>query len=270
MRYSISTPSLSKVEIGPLTVHFYALCILTGIAVAIWLGDRRLRAQGELEGVDYKNLVGDIAFLAVPFGIIGGRIYHVITSPDAYFGKNGHLIDIYKIWEGGLGIWGAIAFGALGAWIALKRISRPIPSFAVFADAIAPGILFAQAIGRFGNWFNGELYGSPLNSWWALEIPPSLRLPGYYDQATYHPTFLYEAIWCSLLALVLIQISKRFQPGQIFALYVAGYSFGRFFIEGIRIDAAHTFFGMRLNQWVAIALFLAALTLFRRFGRRIG
>ena len=153
-------------ELGPFTFHLYALCIIAGIAIAIWLGDKRFRAQAP----DAKSVVSEVAITAVPVGIIGGRIYHVITSPDAYFGSGGNPVDAFKIWEGGLGIWGAISLGVVGAWLRYRQLAKrmELPNFALFLDALAPGILFAQAIGRFGNWFNIELFGKPLQAPWAL------------------------------------------------------------------------------------------------------
>lgn len=216
-----------------------------------------------------KPLVSDVAVLAVPFGVIGGRIYHVITTPEPYFGANGDLVSILYIWEGGLGIWGAIALGALGAWIAFRYFERKGEvgiSFAQFADAIAPGILVAQAIGRFGNWFNQELFGGPTDLPWGLEIEIGNRPFGYSQFETFHPTFLYEAIWSSLIALLLIAITSKLasHPGRIFALYVALYSLGRLFIEQLRIDTANEILGFRLNTWTSIVIAALALVLFSR------
>jgi prolipoprotein diacylglyceryl transferase len=260
---SIPTPTLSQIDIGPLTVHFYALCIIFGIALAIWLGNKRLTAYGLKSSQDLTGVVSEIAIIAVPAGIIGGRIYHVITSPTAYFGKEGDLLNIFKIWEGGLGIWGAIALGALGAYISYRRLARKIslPDFRNFLDALAPGILLAQAIGRFGNWFNAELFGRPLDTWWGLEIPFQNRPRGYGLFETFHPTFLYEAICNIFLAIVLIKFGKRWQSGSVFAFYIAGYSFARFFIEGIRIDSAENFGGLRLNQWTSLVILIFGLLL---------
>jgi prolipoprotein diacylglyceryl transferase len=257
---------MSQFEIGPLTVHYYALCIIAGITIAIWLGDKRLRRYGESAGIELHGVVSEISVIAVPAGIVGGRLYHVATSPDAYFGADGNLIAIFKIWNGGLGIWGAIALGVVGAFFSYKKLAKekPLPSFAILLDSLAPGILFAQAIGRFGNWFNAELFGRPLNAWWALEIPYKSRPSGYGLVETFHPTFLYEAIWTSLLALALIKIGRRLAPGSIFYIYIAGYSFARFFIEGLRIDPAHNLAGLRFNQWMSIAIFTLGLALFRR------
>ena len=180
-------------ELGPFTIHFYALCIIAGIVIAVWLGDKRFKAHGD----NLENVVADVAIWAVPFGIIGGRLYHVISSPNNYFGKNGEPIDAFKIWQGGLGIWGAISVGAIAAYFAYKKAQKKkdLPSFGYFLDALAPGILLAQAIGRLGNWFNGELFGRPTDLPWALEIPQSLRPDGYTTFETFHPAFLYELIW---------------------------------------------------------------------------
>lgn len=259
------TPSTSAVALGPFTIHFYALCIIAGVAVAIWVGNKRFVAT--FPGA--QKVLSDVAIVAVPSGVIGGRLYHVLTSPELYFGPGANFADIFKIWKGGLGIWGAIGLGALGAYIAYRRIARRIelPSFAHFADAVAPGLLLAQAIGRFGNWFNGELFGRPLNTWWALEIPANLRPSGYENFTTFHPTFAYEAIATASLALLLIALGTRYPAGSIFALYVAGYSLARFFIEGIRIDQAYVWGGMRLNQYVALTLFSLACAAFIKFKR---
>ena len=263
---SIPTPTQSQISIGPFNLHFYALCIIAGIAIAIWLGNKRLAAHDpSLEGV-----VAEVAVIAVPSGIIGGRLYHVITSPDKYFGQNGDPLSALKIWQGGLGIWGAISLGALGAFFSYRRLARAInlPSFGVFLDAIAPGILFAQAIGRFGNWFNAELFGRPLDTWWGLSIPYKYRPRGYGLFETFHPTFLYEAIWCALLALVLIRFATNWSAGATFAAYIGVYSLGRFFIESLRIDSAHQFAGMRINQWVSLALVALGSALFFRLQAR--
>ncbi len=255
----IPTPSSSALELGPLTIRYYALSIIVGVAIAIWLGDKRFRKVA----TNGKSIVSEVAIYAVPLGVIGGRIYHVISSPAPYFGAQGQPIDAFKIWEGGLGIWGAISLGAIGAWWRYRQLAKTIelPPFTYFLDALAPGVLLAQAVGRFGNWFNGELFGRPLEAPWALEIPLSLRPFEFRDFATFHPTFLYEAIWCTLLATLLIYLGRRLKPGQTFVLYILGYSFGRFFIEMIRIDAANTMLGVRVNVWVsALVAFGAALS----------
>jgi prolipoprotein diacylglyceryl transferase len=266
MNRSIPTPSISQLSVGPFTIHFYALCIITGIAVAIWLGNKRLAAHDE----SLKSVVSEVAIIAVPSGIIGGRLYHVITTPEDFFGKDGDLLAILKIWQGGLGIWGAISLGALGAFYSYRRLGRTmnLPSFAVFLDAIAPGVLLAQAIGRFGNWFNAELFGRPLDTWWGLSIPYNYRPSGYGLIETFHPTFLYEAIWCTFIALLLMRFGRTWSAGCAFAAYVSAYSVGRFFIESIRIDPAHTLAGLRINQWVSLALAAGAAIVFLRLRAR--
>ena len=252
--------------IGPLTIHYYALCIITGVAVAIWLGDKRFRAATPLGA----HVVSEVAIIAVPAGVIGGRMYHVFSSPAAYFGSEGNPIDAFKIWEGGLGIWGAISIGFLGAYLRYRSLAQEVdlPSFAVFADAFAPGILFAQAIGRFGNWFNGELFGRPLDTWWALEVPFKYRPFGYSQFESFHPTFLYEAIWCSLVATMLLVAAKKWKPGQVFAGYVLAYCVGRFFIELIRIDSANTIAGLRVNVWVSIIVAILSVVFFARASKQ--
>lgn len=266
MRSAIQTPTISAFEIGPFTIHFYALCIIAGVALAIWLGNKRFVSA--FPGAD--GVVADIAIFAIPAGVIGGRLYHVLTSPEDYFGAQGQPLDALKIWQGGLGIWGAIALGTVFAYLAYKHIarSRELPSFLYFADALAPGVVLAQALGRWGNWFNAELFGRPLDTPWALSIPVQFRPSGYQNFETFHPTFLYESIWCIALALILISLRRHVAPGSVFALYVALYCLGRFFIEGLRIDSTSTLAGLRLNQYVAAILFLAAGAAFLKFSRR--
>ncbi len=265
---SIPSPNISVLEIGPLTLHLYALCIILGITVAIWLGNKRFSRHGE----NTKSVVSEVAIYCVPAGIIGGRIYHVITSPDVYFGSNGHLLDALKIWNGGLGIWGAISLGAIAAWIRYRQLAKKIalPAFGLFLDALAPGVLLAQAIGRFGNWFNIELFGRPLNAPWALEVPRSFRPYGFSQFETFHPTFLYEALWCSALALFLLWWGKNSKPGQVFSLYIVGYCVGRFFIESLRIDDAQLIQGLRINEWVSIVVGGLALGAYLRLSKSSG
>jgi len=266
LNLAFPTPAQSVLELGPLTIHYYALCIITGIAIAIWLGGKRFQyktAQGQ-------SIVSEVAIVAVPSGIIGGRIYHVISSPNAYFGAGGSPVDAFKIWEGGLGIWGAISIGLFGAYLRYRSLAKKVdlPPFAVFADALAPGILLAQAIGRFGNWFNGELFGRPLDTWWALDVPFKYRPFGYSQFESFHPTFLYEALWCTLVAVSLIVFGNRWKPGQVFAGYVFAYCLGRFFIELIRIDSANTIAGLRVNVWVSVIVALSALGFFARASKQ--
>lgn len=265
IRSSIPSPSQSLLEIGPLTIHFYALCIILGVVAAIYIGNKRFVALGGAAGV-----VSDVAIVAVPMGIIGGRIYHVITSPNLYFGTGRNWIEVFYIWQGGLGIWGAISLGFLGAFLAYRRHHKKSLSFTFFADALAPGLLVAQAIGRWGNWFNKELFGRPLDAPWALEIPVRYRPTGYTSFETYHPVFLYESLWCIVVAALLVTQTRRLNlaPGSIFALYVALYSLGRGFIETIRIDEANLISGVRLNVWTSTILVISSLIYLRRINSR--
>ncbi len=250
---SIPSPSQGVWELGPFPLRAYALCIIAGIVAAAWLTERRWLARGGAPGD-----VLDIATWAVPFGIVGGRLYHVITSPRPYFGQGGDPLKAFAIWEGGLGIWGAIALGGVGAWIACRRRGIPLPAF---ADAVAPGLLVAQAIGRIGNWFNQELFGGPTDLPWGLEIDRVHRPAEYLDVATFHPTFLYELLWNLAAAALVIWADRRFRlaHGQAFALYVLAYCTGRLWIELLRTDPAETFFGVRLNVFTAVVVGLLAL-----------
>ena len=250
----IPSPSQGTWNLGPLPLRAYALLIILGIVVAIVVGSRRYVARGGSAGV-----IGDIALWAVPFGIIGGRLYHVVSDWQLYFAPGGSgIIGALRIWDGGLGIWGAVAVGGLGAWIGARRLGVALPPI---ADAIAPGIALAQAIGRWGNWFNQELFGAPTTLPWGLEISPQYRPEGYADFATFHPTFLYESLWMVGVALVLIWADKRFTMGhgRVFALYVLLYTLGRVWIEYLRIDTANSILGVRLNVWTSIVVGLGAL-----------
>ncbi|MFF3497523.1 prolipoprotein diacylglyceryl transferase [Streptomyces sp. NPDC003247] len=246
----IPSPSRGVLYLGPVPLRGYAFCIIIGVFVAVWLGNKRWVARGGRAGT-----VADIAVWAVPFGLLGGRLYHVITDYELYFSEGRDWVDAFKVWEGGLGIWGAIALGALGAWIGCRRRGIPMPAY---ADAVAPGIALAQAIGRWGNWFNQELYGKPTDLPWALHITSAAdgRVPGYY-----HPTFLYESLWCIGVALLVIWADRHFRlgHGRAFALYVAAYCAGRFWTEYLRVDDAHHILGLRLNNWTAVVVFLLAV-----------
>jgi prolipoprotein diacylglyceryl transferase len=257
----IPTPSHSAVALGPFTIHFYALCILVGVVTAIVIGRIRYSRQG-----GNPDEITDVAIFAIPAGIIGGRLYHVITSPQRYFGSDGHPLDAFKIWDGGMGIWGAIALGTLVAFLIFRRDERSL-SFAEFADALAPALLVAQAIGRIGNWFNGELFGGPTRLPWGLQIPIELRPVGFERYATFHPTFLYEGLWSLICAYALIVLTKRWQtqPGNLFFAYIALYCLGRSGTEYLRIDPAQHILGLRLNEWVSLlGLILASFTIFLR------
>ncbi len=258
---SLPSPDQGVWHLGPLPIRAYALCIIAGIVVAVLMTDRRWQARGGRAGT-----VGDVAVWAVPFGIVGGRLYHVISSPDAYFGEGGDPVRALQIWRGGLGIWGAVALGGVGAWIACRRRGIPLPAF---GDAVTPGLAVAQAIGRWGNWFNQELFGRPTTLPWALEIDPEHRPSATPDEAYYHPTFLYEALWNVAVAAFVIWADRRFRlgGGRAFALYVAAYTAGRWWIEALRVDNAHLIFGVRLNVWVSFIVFGGAvLFLYRRRG----
>ena len=251
--FSIPSPSQGVWHLGPVPIRAYALAILVGIVLAVVITERRWVARGGPPGA-----AADIAGWAVPFGIVGARLYHVISSPQAYFGAGGRPLDALKIWEGGLGIWGAIAAGALGAWIACRRRGW---SFLQMADSAAPGIAVAQAVGRLGNWFNQELFGRPTTLPWALEISPANRPDGYAQFATYHPTFLYESLWCLAVAATVVVLDRRFtlDRGRSFALYVVLYTVGRGLFEVLRIDPANRIMGVRLNVWTSVVVGVVAL-----------
>lgn len=253
---SIPSPSTGVIYLGPIPLRAYSLFIIIGIFVAIWLGNKRWIARGGKVGQ-----VSDVALFAVPFGIVGGRIYHVATDFEKYFGEGKNAIDALKIWNGGLGIWGAIFFGGIGAWIGCRIYKINLPPF---ADAIAPGIIFAQAIGRLGNYFNQELFGKPTNVFWGLEIAEENRPQGYEMFSTFHPTFLYELIWSVLIGFILIYIDKIYKlgHGRVFALYVSFYSLGRLFVETFRIDESRLLFGLRFNIWTSLLVIVGGLVYF--------
>ncbi|GAA3610941.1 prolipoprotein diacylglyceryl transferase [Microlunatus ginsengisoli] len=236
----------------------YALCIIAGIIVAMVIGSRRWVARGgTAESLEMCVVVG------IPFGIVGARLYHVITDYELYFGADAPMtpIDALKIWHGGLGIWGAVAFGILGGYLVARRRKLAFPAL---LDSIAPGLAVAQAIGRLGNWFNQELFGRPTTLPWGLEIDERYRPLGYEQYATFHPTFLYELIWCLLVALALVLLDRRFRlgHGKVFALYVVFYTLGRFWIESLRIDTVNEIGGFRLNNYTSLIVFVIALLWF--------
>ncbi|MEU8279410.1 prolipoprotein diacylglyceryl transferase [Microbispora bryophytorum] len=265
---SVPSPVQGVWHLGFIPIRAYALCFIIAIVFGTWLSERRWRARG-----GEKGAISDIAVPGVIFGLIGARLYHVITDWQTYFGPRA-VKEPYQalfVWEGGLSIWGAVALGGVGVWLACRR--RGLPLGAV-ADTVAPGIAFGQAIARWGNWFNQELYGGPTTLPWGLEID---QAHGGEPGVLYHPTFLYESLWDAalgfgligfgLIGFGLIPAGRRstLRHGRLFALYVAGYTFGRFWIEGLRIDPvggvdhAVTFLGLRINQWTSIVLFLGAL-----------
>ena len=242
-------------DLGPIPIRAYALCIIAGIIAAIWITERRWVARGGKRGT-----VSDIAVWAVIFGLVGGRLYHVITDNELYFRAGRDPWRAFYVWEGGLGIWGAIALGGVGAWIGCRRRGIKLPPF---ADAAAPGIAVAQAIGRWGNYFNQELFGRPTTLPWGVRIDPDR--PSTVPGATgYQPTFLYESLWDLALAGVLVYVDRRFKMGRgrVFALYVMGYTAGRVWIEMLRIDTANHILGLRLNVWTSILVFAGGLAYF--------
>jgi prolipoprotein diacylglyceryl transferase len=260
----IPSPDQGVWHLGPVPLRAYALCIIVGIVAALIVGDRRWVARGGQAGVIY-----DIALWAVPFGLIGGRLYHVMTDWRTYFGDDGAGFGAaLRIWDGGLGIWGAVALGGVGAWIGCRSRGIPLPAF---ADAIAPGIVLAQAIGRLGNYFNQELYGRATTLPWGLEIYERRNSAGVLDSLNgvstgqlvevVHPTFLYELLWNLLVFAVLIYVDRRFKigHGRLFALYVAGYCVGRFWVELMRSDMATHIAGIRINTFTSTFVFIAAV-----------
>lgn len=249
----IPSPSQGVWHIGPIPIRAYALCILAGIAAALWLTRRRwIKLGGNADDVL------DITLWAVPFGIVGGRLYHVITDPELYFKAGEQPIRALYIWDGGLGIWGAVALGAVGAWIGCRKKGVPL---AGFADALAPGLILAQAIGRWGNYFNQELYGDPTKMPWGLLIDPAHRPPATPNLATYQPTFLYESLWDIGCVFLLLWADRRWNmhSARLFALYAAAYTAGRGWIEALRDDHANRFLGLRLNDWTSLIVFLCAV-----------
>ena len=269
---SIPSPEQSVWFIGPFPIRAYAMFILAGIVVAVWITQRRLAGRGGEPGQAL-----DVAVWAVPFGVVGGRIYHVISSPQAYFGQGGDPVSALYIWQGGLGIWGAVALGTVGAWIGCRR--RGV-SFLDYADSAAPGVVLAQAIGRFGNYFNNELYGARTDLPWGLEIHcwdqsagRAITCEGGTTNilGTFQPTFLYESLWCSLVALALVLADRRFSlaKGQVFALYGMLYTVGRGAIEMLRTDEANYVLGLRLNVWTSLIVFVGATFAFWRLGKRV-
>ncbi|WP_141277144.1 prolipoprotein diacylglyceryl transferase [Pseudonocardia hydrocarbonoxydans] len=266
---AIPSPDRGVWMLGPIPIRAYALCIIAGIVVAVTWSERRFVARGGESGV-----VTDVAVFAVPFGLVGGRLYHVATDWPTYFGPGRNPIEALYIWQGGLGIWGAVAFGAVGAWIGCRRRGVPLP---FFADVVAPGIVVAQAIGRLGNWFNQELYGGPTDLPWGLEIYERVDpVSGVADPlngvaldttpiGVFHPTFLYELLWNLAVAALVVWADRRFRlgHGRAFALYVAAYCVGRFWIELMRTDpATEVFGGVRINNVVSVVVLVAALAYF--------
>lgn len=245
----IPSPSHGVLHIGPIPLRAYAACILLGVAAAIWLAGRRWEAEG-----GDPRLISDLAVWAVPAGLVGARIYHVITDYELY---THHPLDALKVWDGGLGIWGGIAVGTLVGIVVARR--RGADTLALL-DAVAPALPLAQAIGRWGNWFNQELFGRPTTLPWGLRIDPVNRPAAYAKFSKFQPTFLYESLWNLVVVAIVVAVGRRhrLRPGRLFALYVATYTFGRFWIELLRIDFAHRIAGLRINDWTSVVVFLVA------------
>lgn len=265
----IPSPKFSSFNIGPFTIRMYALCMLAAICAAIWVTTVRWKKWGG----SFDQIL-DTAIVSVPAGIVGARLYHVLTTPERYFGSQGDFSAVFKIWEGGLGIWGAIIAGAIAAWAWCRHKHYPV---LLLADAVAPALLIGQAVGRLGNWFNQELYGAPTTLPWGLKLNPSVKgVVGSselcYDgracpaDTLFHPTFLYEMIWNLIGAAALIYFGKKFEQrlksGAYFALYIMWYTLGRTWIEMLRIDYAHELFGIRINAWVSALVFVLGTVLF--------
>ncbi|WP_300766853.1 prolipoprotein diacylglyceryl transferase [uncultured Bifidobacterium sp.] len=272
----IPSPSVSQFTIGPVTIHIYALCMLAGIVAAVAIASVRWSRRGG----DFDQIL-DITLCAVPAGIVGARVYHIVTTPERFFGPTGDWVEMFRIWHGGLGIWGAVLFGGLAAWAWCRHKHYPM---ALLADSVAPGLLVAQAIGRLGNWFNQELYGAPTTLPWGLKLSSTGTAIGSgeqcYDGTTcptgtlFQPTFLYEMIWNLIGAALIVWLGRRasayLKAGSLFATYVMWYTLGRGWIETLRIDYAHNFLGVRINVWVAMVVFAMgaiAFILIQRFGK---
>jgi prolipoprotein diacylglyceryl transferase len=250
---SIPSPSSGTLDLGPITIHMYGLMLLAGIAACIALtGVRWVRRGGDWD------LIFRVAVWGVGAGIVGARLYHIATSwdelPEEWWGP-------FAVWEGGLGIWGGIGLGVIVGAIVTHRSGA---SALALLDAAAPGLLIAQAIGRVGNWWNQELFGEPTDLAWGLEIDPARRPDEHLLSETFHPVFLYEALWCLFAAGVLLVLDRfyRFRPPALFALYVVLYTGFRFFLEQLRVDPSKEWAGMRVNAWVSLVLFVAALAFF--------
>ncbi|GAA1911630.1 prolipoprotein diacylglyceryl transferase [Nocardioides lentus] len=253
---TIPSPATGVWELGPVPLRGYALSIVAGVVAAIWLGERRWRARGGTPGE-----VSDIAVWCVPFGLVGGRLYHVATDWQLYFGEGRDPVTALYVWNGGLGIWGAISLGAVGALIGARRAGIRV---APMLDVLAPGVLLAQAVGRWGNWFNQELYGRPTDLPWGLEIDPSNWPAGqtFEPGTTFHPTFLYESLWSLAGVALLLVLDRRFRMGRgrLAVAYVMVYTTGRVWNEALRIDDVQLddVLGLRLNVWTSIVLFTLA------------
>lgn len=253
---SIPSPSTGTLWLGPVPIRAYGIFMVTAMAVATWITYVRYKAAGG-DG----EVVLDAAIWAIPFGIVGARLYHVITTPYGFFGEGGDPWAILRIWEGGLAIYGAVGLGAVGAIIGLRRDGQRIGPF---ADALAPALLFAQAIGRLGNYFNQELFGSPTTLPWGLEIDSAHLPAGYAEGTLFHPTFLYEGLWNVAMGFLLIYLGRKLplKSGQLMALYLVVYPIGRIWMETMRLDEAREYLGLRLNAWTSLLLIVVGIVIF--------
>jgi prolipoprotein diacylglyceryl transferase len=249
---SIPSPARGVWHLGPIPIRAYAVCLVLGVIVAVWIADRRYQAAGGRPG-----LILDVAAWAVPLGLIGARLYSVATDYQLYFGPHQDWVTLLRVWDGGLGMPGALLAGSGGAWIACRRAHVPLGPV---AGAAAPGIAVGQAIGSWSYWFSQQIYGRPSGLPWAVQIDPAHRIPGYEAFGAFQPLFLYSCIWDLLVAAGVIWAARRFRlaGGRVFAVYVAAYAVGVFATETLRIDPAHHILGLRVNEWVAILAFAGA------------
>ena len=257
---SLPSPPFNTFPLGPLHVHVYGVLIAVAAVMAVrWTARRREAGGGE------PGAVEAVAVWALPAGFVGARLYHVATDPELF---RGHWLDVFAVWRGGLGIWGGVAGGVLAGAVVARRRGFDLGRL---LDAAAPAIPLAQAIGRWANWFNQELFGRPTGLPWGLRIDPAHRPAGYEHVATFHPTFLYESLWDLAVVAIVLAVERRLRlpPGRLFVVYVVAYTFGRFFVELLRIDTSHRMLGLRLNDWTSIVVFVGGvLVLCRRPVRR--
>ena len=256
---SIPSPPGKSIGIGPLQLRAYGLAIAVGVLVAVWIAQRRYARRGG----DPEALTA-IAMWAVPMGLVGARLYHVVTDYQRFQGRWWRVVEV---WEGGLGIPGGLLAGVVTGVVVARRRGLDVPTL---LDVVAPAIPIAQAIGRLGNWFNQELYGRSTDLPWAVRIDPEHRPDGLEHLAAYHPTFLYEALWNVALAALLVRLDRtgRLRRGQLFVLYVAGYALGRLWVEALRIDPANEILGLRVNIWTSLVALAAAAAVFVIGSRR--
>ena len=257
---SIPSPPDNSISLGPIDIRAYGLMIALGVVAAVWVSQRRWRQRGG----DPED-ISAIALWAVPAGLVGARAYHVITDYQRFQGR---WLHAFAIWEGGLGIPGGLLAGVAVGVVVVRRRGLPV---ATLLDVAAPALPLAQAIGRLGNWFNQELFGRPTDLPWALEIDPEQRPARFLREDTFHPTFLYEALWTLALVALLLWIDRRrrLRPGQLFVIYVGGYALGRLWVEALRADPANEILGLRVNIWTSVVAFAVAVAVFvvRQRGR---